>query len=343
MSSGNFNKKNGELDFSNIKQSQFGMGNAIRASFSELQSALRTFRTNAILKDAYTHFVQTLNGDDLPTHVEYWQATSPSKEEITFVADISSSLLNDYIIFEEYISKRTILLYYDVDGNGVAPGIADEEYPVSILENDSAFIVARSTYDVLNTLSDHLTVKSVGGTLYTKVEVQFMQFGPASPINLGTTGFSSTQTKVGTSFKVGEVYLDYDVDGNTIYNGNTLKGLLYNPYTASFDVERDEITVTAVTNLDPVISKTPTIYNVAMVTAGTEYSQALPIGTKYVRLNIKDHKGKYTVGWVSGGTVVTKSPGSFYEREGLEIVATDDTVYFIGTKDNIIMEIESWK
>ena len=245
-----FNKKNGELDFSNIKQTQLGSGNVMRASFSELQSGLRTLDTNAILKDAYTHFTQILNADDLPTKVEYWQATSPSKYEITCVRDISSNLLDTYIIFEEYISKRTILLYYDVDGNGTAPGIADEEYPVSIIENDSAFVVALSTFTVLKTLSDYFVVRSVGGALYTKVEVQFMQFGETSPINVGTTGFTSTQTKVGTSFKVGEVFLDYDVDGNTLYNGNKLKGLLYNPYTASFDVVNTMSQITSLTDIE---------------------------------------------------------------------------------------------
>ena len=230
-----FNKKNGELDFSNIKQTQLGSGNVMRASFSELQSGLRTLDTNAILKDAYTHFTQILNADDLPTKVEYWQATSPSKYEITCVRDISSNLLDTYIIFEEYISKRTILLYYDVDGNGTAPGIADEEYPVAIIENDSAFVVALSTFTVLKTLSDYFVVRSVGGALYTKVEVQFLQFGETSPINAGTTGFTSTQTKVGTSFKVGEVFIDYNATKDPIYNGNVLKGLTYNAYRAIFE------------------------------------------------------------------------------------------------------------
>jgi hypothetical protein len=235
-----FNKKNGELDFSNIKQTQLGSGNVMRASFSELQSGLRTLDTNTILKDAYTHFTQILNADDLPTRVEYWQATSPSKYEITFVRDISSNLLDTYIIFEEYISKRTILLYYDVDGNGTAPGIADEEYPVAIIENDSAFVVALSTFTVLKTLSDYFVVRSVGGSLYTKVEVQFLQFGETSPINLGTTGFSSTQTKVGTSFKVGEVFIDYNTTKDPIYNGNVLKGMVYNAYRGIFEVKPND-------------------------------------------------------------------------------------------------------
>jgi hypothetical protein len=60
-------------------------------------------------------------------------------------------------------------------------------------------------------------------------------------------------------------------------------------------------------------------------------------------LNIRDHLGKYTVSWISGGPVITKSPGSSYTEEGLEVIAGKDVLYFTGTKDNIVMEIITWK
>jgi len=235
-----YNKIDNELDFSNVKQTQLGMGNVIRGSYSELQSGLRVLDTNAILKDAYTHFIQTLNVDDLPTFVEYYQSTSPTKYDLNTVADVSSSLLDEYIILEEFISKRTILLHYRVGGVGTAPGIADEEYAVEILENDSAALVCRATIEVLKTLDSEFKVHKVGGYLSNTIAIQYLQFGEASPINLGSTGFSQTLIKQGTSFKVGEVYLDYDADGSPIYNGNVLKGMVYNAYRGIFEVKPND-------------------------------------------------------------------------------------------------------
>tara|TARA_R110000851_G_scaffold190921_1_gene341623 strand:- start:125 stop:1144 length:1020 start_codon:yes stop_codon:yes gene_type:complete len=336
-----FNKVNNKLDFRNVKQTQLDSAQTLKGSFSELQSALRTYGTNAILKEGYTHFFQQTNADGLPTYVEYWQASSPSTDKLSFRADNAGDLAGTYFTLQEYLTKRTHVFYFVVNGVGAAPGIGDIETPVLLANNDPASVVAYSTKLVLDSI-DEFTVTH-NSLLNAYLELEYIQFGQTAPIDVGTSGFLTTRITQGESFQVGEVYLDYDANGSVIYGGNVLKGLLYNPYTASFDVERDEISVTAIVSLDPVISKDPVIYNVNMTTAGVEYSQTLPIGTKGIKLNIRDHQGKYTVGWVSAGTVLTKSPGSTYEKEGLEIIVGKDVVYFIGTKDNIIMEIETWK
>lgn len=335
------NKVDNKLDFRNVKQTQLDPGQTLKGSFSELQSALRTYSTNAILKEGYTHFIQTTNVDGYPTQVDYWQALNPAKDKLTVSADIAGSKAGTYFALQEYLTKKVHVFYYIVSGSGTAPGIGDIETPINIVTNDAASLVARATDIVINTINNFTSVQP--SLLSNYLEIEYFQFGDVDAIDVGTSGFLTNRLIEGTSHKVGEVCLDYDVDGYPIYGGNTLKGLLFNPFTASFDVERDDVTVTAVTNLDPIVSKDPVIYNVAMATSGTEYSQVLPIGTKGVKLNIRDHQGKYTVGWVSAGTVLTKSPGSTYEKEGLEIVVGQDTIYFTGTKNNIVMEIETWK
>lgn len=335
------NKVNNKLDFSNVKQTQLDPGQTLKGSFSELQSALRSYGTNAILKDAYTDIIQLTNVDGLPTTVEYWQATNPSTDKLQLSADVGGDKAGTYFTLQEYTTKRTHTFYYVVSGSGVAPGIGDIETPINIATNDPASVVTFATKNVLDTIEEFDVIQN--SLLASYLEIRYTQFGDSDLIDVGTSGFMTTRLISGESFKVGEVELEYDIDNNPIYNGNVLKDLIYNPYTASFDVERSEIEVTAVVSLDPLVSKDPVIYNVSMATAGTEYSQVLPLGTKGIKLNVRDHLGKYTISWTSGGSVLTKSPGSLYEKEGLEIITGKDTIYFTGTKDGIVMEIETWK
>jgi len=335
------NKVDNKLDFRNVKQTQLDPGQVLKGAFSEYQSGLRTFATTPILKDSYTHFIQQVNGSGFPTYVEYWQATSTAIDKLQFGPDVSGSKAGTYIVLQEYLTKRTHVLYYVVSGSGSAPGIGDIETPVNIVTNDSAALITYATKLVIDTVEEFTATQN--GLLSSYLEIEYFHFGDTTAIDVATSGFVTNRLVEGTSFKVGEVYLEYDVDNNPIYNGNTLKGLLYNPYTASFDVERDEITVTSITNLDPIISKDPTVYNVAMATANTEYSLALPLTTKRFQVNIQDHASKYTVSWATGGPVLTKSPGTIYEEQGLEIVTGKDTIYFTGRKDNLVMEVITWK
>lgn len=337
------NKVNNKLDFRNIKKTQFDSAQTLKLSFSELQSALRTFPTNAIIKDGYTHFVQTLNADDLPTHVVYWQANKPFISQLTLRADVNGDLRDTYILMEEYLTKRTIALYCVVDGTGTAPGIADLEVAVTFNENDSAAIVTYAFLNAINNNLDYFEASRVGSISSTnKIDIKFLQFGKSSPINVGTTGFTTQTIQSGESFKVGEVFLDYDVNGYPIYNGNTLKGLLYNPYSGTFDVERDRITVDV--ESPDLVSSEPSIQTLEMPVAGTEYNFDLPIGTKRFKVQIRDHVSPYTVSFTSGGLDYwTKSYGSTFEENDLDVIDAHNTVYVTAKKNNVILEILTWK
>lgn len=227
------NKKNNKLDFRNVKQTQFDPGQTNKMAFSELQSAFRQYNTNAILKDAYTHFVQTLDGQNRPTKVEYYQATAPAKDRINVRADNGGDLAGTYIILQEFISKKTFVFWFKVSGVGSAPGIGDIEIEVSLNNNDPASLVAYALKAAIEFTSEFIVVNSE--ILSSRIDLEYYEFGEAEAIDVGTTGFLATRLIEGESFLVGEVELSYDVDGSPIYNGNKLKGLLYNPYTASFD------------------------------------------------------------------------------------------------------------
>jgi hypothetical protein len=335
------NKKDNKLDFRNVKNSQFDGSQTQKMAFSELQSAYRQYDTNAILKDAYTHFVQTLDVNDRPTKVEYYQATDPTQDRITVRADVGGDLAGTYMILQESISKKSYVFWFKVSGVGTAPGIGDVEIQVDLNNNDPAALVAFTLKSVISNTTEFVVINDE--IISNKVDVEYFQFGETDPLDVGTTGFLVTRLKEGSSFLVGEVELTYDLDGSPVYNGNKLKGLLYNPYTASFDVERDEITVTSVVSLDPIISKDPSVYNVSMPVAGTEYSLALPLDTKRFQMNIRDSKSTYTVSWVSAGAYLSKGYGVVYEENNLQIIAGKETLYFTAPKANMVMEIVTWK
>lgn len=233
------NKVNNKLDFSNVKQTQLDPGQTLKGSFSELQSALRSYGTNAILKDAYTDIVQTTDVDGRPLNVEYWQATAPSTDKLQFSADVAGSKAGTYFTLQEYTTKKTHTFYYVVSGSGTAPGVGDIETAINIATNDPASVIAFATKTVLDTIDEFIVTQS--SILASFIEIQYMQFGDTNLIDVGTSGFVATRLISGESFKVGEVELEYSVDGDPIYNGNTLTGLVYNLYTASFDVSPEAI------------------------------------------------------------------------------------------------------
>lgn len=336
------NKKDGSLDFRNIKTSQFGGAQTDRMEFSELQSSKRVFFTNYVLKDAYTHFIQTLDNASRPTQVEYWQATRPAIHRLQMSADVLGSKAGTYFTLQEYLTKKTHVFYYVVAGfGGTAPGIGDTETPINIAANSSAATIAFATNQVVSNVTEFRSTHPTVLTSY--IDISYNQFGDTDLIDVGTSGFIATEIQAGDACLVGQVTIDYTIEGYPVYGGNTLKNHVFNVPEAKFDLEFDEIEVSAVANLDPLISKDPTVYNVSMPSAGTEYSLTFPIETKRFQLNIREHASKYTVAWTSGGDYLTKSPGTIYEETNLEIVAGKDTIYFTATKNNMVMEIIAWK
>lgn len=242
------NKVNGKKDFSNVKQTQLDSGQTLKGSFSELQSALRTYSTNSILREGYTHFIQTLDGNNLPTNVEYWQATSTAKDRLTVVADSAGDLAGKYFALQEYLTKKVHVFYYVVSGGGSAPGVGDIETAINIVTNDSAALVARATNTVINATEDFTSVQP--SLLAGNLEIEYFQFGETDAINVATSGFTTDRLTSGTSYKVGEVSLSYNASGDTIYNGNVLKGLTFNVFTASMELEKTVVDVSIQEGLD---------------------------------------------------------------------------------------------
>lgn len=333
------NKFNGFLDYSNLKSSQYGGSQAIGMSFSELQSGLRIYSTNTILKDAYTHFIQTSNDEGLPSHVEYWQAVKPRIDKLTLVGDSSGSLAGTYVTLEEYLTKRSVVLYCVVSGNGSAPGVGDLEVPVIFEENDTSSIVTYAFLNAINNNLDYFKAERVGSIASTnELRVTFLQLGEADSIDVGSTGFSVTTEQQGESFKVGEIFLDYDADNNPIFNGNTLKGLLYNPYTASFDIERQSVEVSTIVDL-----KRPSGFDVTEISipdAGVETAIVLPDDTKRFKIQAREANTELQITNSESGEYFTIRYGCHYEENGLETSGV--TLYVTTSRDDRTIELLTW-
>jgi hypothetical protein len=224
-----------KLDVRGVKQTQFDSGQVLKGSFSEIQSSIRTLNTNTILKDAYTHLIQELDEDERPTKVDYYQAVSPSVHMLTFRADVNGDLAGKYFKMQTYIDKKTHVFYYIVDGEGEEPTEGDFKYPIDIISNDSASLVSYSTRNSIKTISEFTII---GNNLVSSfIDIEYNQFGNTSLIDVRDTGFTSLSKKDGESILVGEISLDYDESGYVVYNGNKLKGLYFNPYTANFETQ----------------------------------------------------------------------------------------------------------
>lgn len=317
-----------------MQQTQFDRGQVLKGSFSEIQSALRTVGTNAVLKDAYTHFTQSLNANKLPTRVTYYQAIDPALDELTFVADVSKSLAGTYFILQEYITKTTHAFYYVVDGTGTAPGVADAETAIAISENDNAATVCFATKATLDMVDDFI-VKSKN-FLTNSITIEYFQFGETDAIDVATSGFSVTRIKEGQSIQVGEIDISYDVDDNPIYNGNTLKGLVFNPFTGSFDVElKSDVTV----NLETTASSFA-VQNISYPTQGVSQAVAIPDGTKKFSIRVEEPNTQMKISNTLGGPTFTIPYGGTYDVN--DVKTSGVTVYVTLTKSSRTIELLTW-
>ena len=87
----------------------------------------------------------------------------------------------------------------------------------------------------------------------------------------------------------------------------------------------------------------PIVYNVAMTTQNTEYSQALPAKVKRFTFQLRganDCKLCFTVGG-SGTTYITIKSGSSYSEDGLN-PSDVITLYFQSAVNTQVAEIIAW-
>ncbi len=92
-----------------------------------------------------------------------------------------------------------------------------------------------------------------------------------------------------------------------------------------------------------MIAGKPKIDNVAMPTAATEYSYAVPVETNKILLKLRSTTSSFQLSYVAGET------GTNYVTIGAGSAKTIDelkggmTIYFQSPDPDQVMEIETWK
>jgi len=95
--------------------------------------------------------------------------------------------------------------------------------------------------------------------------------------------------------------------------------------------------------VDGVTVTTPTVANVAIVAAATEYSYALPVGTKRVLLKLRSTLPPGHVQWAWSPAAVdygTFGPNGFYSEGDLDSPTL--TIYFQCSVAGQVAEILTW-
>lgn len=91
-----------------------------------------------------------------------------------------------------------------------------------------------------------------------------------------------------------------------------------------------------------VTAREPTIYNLSMPVASTEYSQALSAGTKKIMIRMRV-PSRSRFAFVVGGTAtayITLEPGAVYSDENFKLV--NATIYLLSEAAGQIAEILEW-
>ena len=87
---------------------------------------------------------------------------------------------------------------------------------------------------------------------------------------------------------------------------------------------------------------TPTIQNVTLATAGTEYTITLPANTERFKIRVRG-SSKLQIAYTSGQTgtnYISIYPGACYEEAALDIASL--SIYVQASKSGETLEIVSW-
>lgn len=211
-------------------------------------------------------------------------------------------------------------------------------YPVTVL--DSSQVIQHAYDETTQSLRTTATATIIGGdlTVDTSHTEDSMRLGD------GTNFFTSTTFggKVGLDVALAKP-LSHLTDSIRIGDGVTLASVttVGGKFGLDVNIITDPLVVTTNSN-----AATPTIYNVTAVTAGTEYSQALPIGVKKLgaKLRTSSPPANLQFSYSAGQTntnYINVPYGSFYEETGLN-TSTLLTFYFQTDQPNQTLELIVW-
>ena len=315
--------------------SQLDFGGVLRDAHSYPGHYLRVRDALTLVKDHYDYLTVTYNGN-LPTQVKYYVGTSYHESTIQIVSDSGGSLNNTYFFIYEGRSGRKFHVWYNVNGAGVDPAPSNSTgIEVAIDTNEAAGVISYATELVLNSSSwrEYFNARRSGSIL----KIIANKIGVTDDSIDFNTGFTILNAQ-GASYLSQVVDIEYD-GTDPLFDGQTLKGYYYNIYSGGFE-KNIEVQPSTADN-----ETIPTIANVAVLLANTEYSYTFPTGTKSFMLRDRDSDSKLRIALTLGDTATnyfTNYPGNIYVKDNTN-TTSGFTVYFRSNKANRVMEILSWK
>lgn len=239
---------------SEIKNSSFYDTGQIFKEVHDLHGkTLRVSDSRSVVGQFYTHFRVQYTADNLPSEVSYFRGTQAHRTSIGCVSDIGGSLQNKHIKIFSAPDNKAFHLWFNVDGLGVAPVIANStaiEIPIN--SNDDALVIAMAITLVLNTL--HKTDFYVTRT-NSVIEIATVGLGIVTNTSDGGTGFAIVNT-VGKQELISFIEIGYELN-NPIYKGQVLKNYIFNVFSGQFELKEDLSSSTIEVSWDEISTTFP--------------------------------------------------------------------------------------
>jgi hypothetical protein len=213
------------------KSSQFDPGGVIKNVHDLHGQNLRVRDALSIAPDHWSHFSVVYDGQDRPTSVSYYRGTAPTKTTIQALPDVAGSLQNKYFLIYSGFDNQKHHVWFNVDGTGVNPAPSNSiGIEIAINSNDTAVINAKAIQLTINMLFGVKFTASVANSTVYINNVNYGLFTDSADFNTGFT----ISTQDGTNEEVSAITISYDIDGNPIWQGQTLKNYYYDVYSGKF-------------------------------------------------------------------------------------------------------------
>lgn len=221
---------------SDIKNSSFyDTGQIFKEVHDFHGKTLRVSDSRSVVGQFYTHFRVEYTADNFPSEVSYYRGTQAHKTTIGCVSDLSGSLQNKYIKIYSAPDNKAFHLWFNVDGEGVAPVIANStaiEIPIN--SNDDAMVIAMAISLVLNTLHKKDFIVTRNNAV---VEIMTSEMGIVTNSQDFATGFALVNTP-GKQELISSISIGY-VGQDPVYKGQVLKNYIFNIFSGQFELKED--------------------------------------------------------------------------------------------------------
>lgn len=219
--------------------SQLDFGGVLKDVHSFPGHYLRTRDALTLVKSHYDYLTATYNGN-LPTQVKYYVGLKSQVTKIQTIADNANSLNNKYFYIYEGRSSRRFYVWFNVNGLGIDPQIADATaIQINIDTNDSSEVVALAIKLTLNSndFKEYFTT-TISGSI---VEITANKTGETTDSIDVNTGFTISNSP-GESSLIQTVDIKYS-GANPLFEGQVLKNYYFDVFKGCFEKNQTADTV----------------------------------------------------------------------------------------------------